>query len=227
MIQEILKETHLDAYLDYFGFTHKEFKKEKMKYALMLVAVGLIIAVIAKTIIMIPVIAILAFLGYKFPYLNLMQMMSHNNLKREILFPQFLRTFMALLSSQGNPYQTLVKSTEYMKDPIKTDLEKLIILIEDDNDLKHYVEFADKIGTSDAQMVMSMIYSFTKSGIVFEELEELERTIETMKTTKMKDLVTRKTNKQETYANYVVMLSIFFVMCYVFTSLVVSMNEAL
>ena len=225
MMKELLAETHLEAYLDYFRIDKKKYQMQKLLFAIGLGFLGVLAFAIFKHPLFLALVVILGVVGFKLPYMNLISMMRYENLKREILFPQFLRTFMALLSSQGNPYQTLVKATEYMKDPIKSDLEELIKEIEVDNDLKHYVAFADKIGTSDAQMVMSMIYSFTKSGIIMEELEELERTIETMKVTRMKDMVARKSNKQETYANYIVILSIFYILCYVGCALVLSLGN--
>ena len=150
--------------------------------------------------------------GYKLNYFLLYRYKNTVDGAKASAFPQFLRTFMALHASQGTIYKTFIETSKHIDEPLYTPLVELTRKIETDNDYKHYIAFADYVGTVEAHMVMSMIHSFSETGAQPDELQELERMIEGINVNKMDEVIRAKANAQEKYTNPTILLAVGFVM---------------
>lgn len=215
MFKELAFETMRNTYLEMFSRDKKQF----LMIRLVLMALGLMVGIALWVAIGHPAmflgVLVLGILGFKLPYLQLLMQKSNADVVKTFIFPQFLRYFIALYSTQGNVYQTLEETAKYMDEPIRSRLEKFIDQIGEENSYDYYVDFADYIGTPDAYLVMSMIYSFSENGAVKEELEELENSSRQISENKMKEMVRYKASEQEKYMNHEVILSIMFLLGFV------------
>lgn len=148
------------------------------------------------------------YLGYKIPFLNLIFSKRKNDLLNSYLFPQFLQSFLALLSSSGNVYQTLVETIKYTSDPLQTELKRLVENIEQGNRRDDYLAFANYIGTSEAYMIMDMIYQFSEYGVKKEALKELENYIYILHENKTDELIQRKMIEMDKYSYMPIFISL-------------------
>lgn len=221
MYKELLLETMRKQYLELFHKDGKKFLRDRLLLGIVMAVMvyfvfgedfeqtGQIVLVLASFI-----------FGYKIPYYQLVAMKDNYEVMKSFIFPQFLRFFIALYSTHGNVYQTLIASSKYVDEPMQSKLLEFIEKIGDDNDYNHYVEFADYVGTNEAQLVMSMIYNFSEKGAVKEELEELERASKKILSNKFEEAVIIKANRHESYINYVVFLSIGYLLTFVGTTII-------
>lgn len=225
MFKSVFAEKELQNYLTHFKLNKKAFTRDRL-----LLGFGLMIAFVLIAIMLDdPALYALAFLGfvggYKYPYYNLyMRKVNEDELKGYV-FPQFLRAFLTLMSTQGNIYQTLRECIPQVDEPIRSKLIELTEKIETNNDYMHYWEFAEFIGTTEAQMVMSMIHGFSESGARKEELEELERMIEDIQVNKMAVVIRQKASQQERYTGYPILLTVGFVLVFAATVLVQNITK--
>lgn len=169
-----------------------------------------------------PIILIIA---NKYAYLNLVARKKKDDLLKTYLFPEFLRCFICLLGVSGNVYSTLKATVPYVKEPLKSELLQLIANIEKDNDRSHYVEFANSIGNSEANMVMSMIHEFIEFGIQKEALQQLEQFIERLQENKTNELIEKKVQEMDKYSVPSVLLSVFFVLSFAVILFVYYMSQ--
>ena len=215
MFKELMLESSRDTYLEYFKENKSAFLMKRIILAVLFGLIGIAITIILKMPILILVALILAGFGFKMPYMQLLSRKSNADMLKTFMFPQFLRYFIALYSTQGNVYKTLIETSKYLDDPLKSRLEQFIKEIGEENAYEKYVDFAEYIGTTDAQLVMSMIYSFSEQGAVKEELDELERASKKINENKMIETINYKTKKQEVYMNYAVLLSVGYLLAFV------------
>lgn len=211
---ELLKETYLDAYLEYFKKTKKEFRTSKLIYGFVfffIFALGFLVVGKYKYLLLTP---IAFFIGNKLPYYNLMSTKKKNDLITSFLFPQFLQSFMGLLASSGNIYQTLKLTTDYVNDPLKSELEKLVARIEKDNKREYYLEFAETINNSEAYMIMDIIYQFSEYGVKKDTLDNLKNYIQRLDENKVNELIDRKLLSAEKYGFVGIFIGMFFVLGY-------------
>lgn len=192
MLAELLKETNLEVYLRYFQRDAKPFKIIRIIYGLLFLMFFATSALLFENYLLLIGSPIVAIIGYKFPYLNLILRKEKQNLIVSFLFPEFLQSFMALLSSSGNVYQTLVASVPHVGEPIKSELEKLIRNIEKENKREYYLEFAEYIGTSEAYMILDLIYQFSEFGIKKDALQQIEQYIQSIVENKTEELIEKK-----------------------------------
>lgn len=214
MLAELWKESLLDAYLEYFKKTKKEFNTARYIYGsilFLIFAVGFLMIGKYVYLLLTP---IAFFIGFKLPYFSLMSSKKQVDLVVSFLFPQFLQNFMALLPSSGNVYQTLKVTTEYMNDPIKSQLEVLVKKIEQSNDREHYLEFAEFIGSSESYMIMDMIYQFSEFGVKKESLDYLRNYIQGLDENKVNELINKKMVASEKYGYTGIFIGMFFVLGY-------------
>ena len=192
-MMDFLTEKNLKDYLDYFGKTKKELLKTRLFFG---IAFALLFAMftfyLGHTIVTVVGTPLVFYLGYKYPYVQLINKKKRIDKTNAYLFPDFLQAFIALLPSSGNVYQTLRGTLEYTHDPLKTQLETLIEKIEESNEREHYLEFAEYVGTSEAYLIMDMIYQFSEQGIKREALEEIQRYIRELQENKMDEMITKK-----------------------------------
>lgn len=206
------KEKGVDSYLSYFGKDKKKFKRERFIFG------GLLFLIFSLFVLMIdkPLFFLLTpfgfFLGYKIPYINLTLRKREADLIVSFLFPQFLQSFIALSSSSGNVYQMLRNSIPYTSEPLKKQLIILVEKIESGNNRREdYLAFAEYIGTSEAYMIMNMIYQFSEFGVKKETLAVLEDYIKNMMENKTNELINKKMASMEKLGLMPLFISLFFV----------------
>lgn len=208
---DFINEKDLDIYLQYFGKNRKKFMRFRYLYGFLFFLIGAMIAILINHYFAYLLLPILAFIGYKFPYVQLILNKRKKDLINSYIFPQFLQSFIALLNSSGNVYQTLVASIDYTNEPLKTELKKLVARIEKSNDRDDYLAFANYVDTSEAFMIMDMIYQFSEFGIRKESLKELESYILSLQENKMEELIARKMQEMEKLGFIPIFISLFLV----------------
>ncbi|KIL74675.1 hypothetical protein [Bacillus badius] len=212
MFVELLSEKSLKKNLLYMGKDEKKFRTSRFLFAAIFLLWAAGIVYVSKDFFLIPLIPMVTFIGYKYPYFNVLR--SRNNILslNSQLFPGFLTTFNALLPTSGNVYQALVACIPYIKDPLRSSLEELVQKVEDDNRREDYMLFAEHIGTSEAYMMMDMIYQFSEYGIQRESLMEMQRFAQELDKNKMNELIQSKMVKMEVLGYIPVFISMFLVL---------------
>lgn len=220
MYKELLLETMRKPYLELFQKDAKKFLTNRLVLGIvMAIMVYFVFGEDFGTVGKIVLTSASFIAGFKIPYWQLLVMKDNHEMMKTFLFPQFLRFFIALYSTHGNVYQTLIASAKYVDEPMQSRILEFIEDIGESNDYDHYVDFADYVGTNEAQVVMSIIYNFTERGVVKEELEELERASKKILANKFEEAVIIKARKQEEFINYVVFLSIGYLLVFVFATI--------
>ena len=186
--------------------------KVRIIYGLLFTLIGAIVIYKLGNLLYFIAVPFLFVLAFKYPYYNLVKNKKRIDNDNSYLFPDFLGSFIGLIPSSGNVYQTLVATLPYTKDPLRTGLEEMIAKIEDDNRRAHYMDFADYIGTSEAYMVMDMIYQFSEFGIKKEPLKELERFVMDLETNKQNEVIAKKMNDMEFLGFIPIFISMYLVM---------------
>lgn len=197
MFGELLKESRLDWTLKYFDKDKQKFKRTRLIYGVVFVIIALMFIAYLQNYILFTAIPIVFLLGYKMPYHTLLSAKTKNDKLNTHLFPEFLTSFVAIIPSSGNVYQTLVGTLPYTKEPLRSGLQRLVDRIEDKNDRDAYIEFAEYIGSSEAYMIMDMIYQFSEFGIKKEALVEMQRFGQELEKNKMTELIERKMASME------------------------------
>lgn len=219
-MHEILTEKHKVAYLDYFKINKNSFYKRRilMVFAL-LFAYGVLYYTFENSLLLIGV-PVVMFLGYKIPYIELLMKMNQNELLKQFHFPTFLRYFIALIETQGNVYRTLKAVVPYINDPLKSDLKILIGKLESSNTNNRdaFMDFADSIDSSEARMIIGMIYEFNEEGISKEDIKELENTIDQLQENKINELIEYKVSRIERHADPLLVYALSYI--FIFTILV-------
>lgn len=205
------KERHLGAYLDYFKRDKKKFTSSRYLLAGFLFLLYAISVLIVKEYWGFLGLPVVFWMGYKLPYLQLLMQKKEKDLLVSFLFPPFLQSFIALLPSSGNVYQTLKVTVEYTGEPLKDELKKLVKKIEKENNRDDYLAFAEFIGTSEAYMIMDMIYQFSEFGVKEDALQELVRYTETLQENKVDELINKKMLQMDKYGYGAIFISMFLV----------------
>lgn len=216
--KELFTESMRNTYLDAFQKDRKKFLTNRILLAILVAVVSYFVAFSFGLSLAISISSAVGGLlvGYKIPYMQILVQKSNEDVVKSFMFPQFLRFFIGLFTTKVNVYQTLIETSKYVDEPLYTALMDFIDDIGEENDYARYVEFANFIGTTDAQLVMSMIYNFSEKGAVPEELLELERTSKKILDNKFEEAVMYKAGKQEVYMNYIIFLSVGYLMTFVF-----------
>lgn len=212
MFNELLKEKNVETYLNYFNKNKKKFRYERLLYgSAFFLIFTLAILMIGKQLLLVMT-PIGFLLGYKIPYINLILRKREADIIVSFLFPQFLQSFIALTSSSGNVYQMLKNAIPYTGEPLKSELVKLVRKIEDGtNRREDYLSFAEFIGTSEAHMIMNMIYQFSEFGIKKETLSVLQDYIKNMTENKTNELINKKMASMDKLGLMPLFISLFFV----------------
>lgn len=211
MLAELLTEKNKEGYLDYFGQEEGKFRNTRLIFGLLFSLIAILFAYIVGNPFVYLGVIIAFYLGYKYPYFNYITKKNKNDLIISYIFPEFLQVFMAMIPTSGNVYQTLKNTIPYVKEPVRGELEKLVRNIEKGNDRKHYMEFADFIGSSESLMIMDMIYQFSEFGVKEKSLEELQRYIKNIQENKVDELIGKKMLSMENWGLTPILISLFLV----------------
>ncbi|MDR5021414.1 flagellar assembly protein FlaJ [Bacillus thuringiensis] len=211
MLGEVLREKYLDMYLEYFHLNKKAYRITQWALTLIIFMLYSLGVMITKNYIYFLGLPIAVVAANKYSYFTLVLRNRNANIEKTFLFPEFLGYFLGLLGTSGNIYATLKNTIPYVKGPMQSQLELLVEKIEDNNDRAYYLEFADFVGTSEANMVMSIIYEFSEYGVKKEALQELELFIDKIQENKVNELVDKKVEMMDMYSVPALFLAMAFV----------------
>lgn len=209
MITELVREERIEEILSYYNKDRKGFFKIRLIYTILLTLIAAMFILYSQkyNLFYVPIIAMVV--GYKMPYYSLLSKKSKDDYLNSYLFPELIENFMALIPSSGNVYQALVAVLPYSRGPLKERLGKLIEKIEEDNRREDYLEFANYVGTSEAYMVMDMIYQFSEFGIKKEALKELQDYIAEIQKNRVDELIEKKMGSMEGLGYIPIFISMF------------------
>lgn len=213
-------EKDLSIYEDYFRLDRKKFLSKRIAVSLTLVVLFLVMFMVLKSNILLWLLPVIAIVGYKLPYIDLVRKKNKDDIIKQYMFPTFLRYFISLLDTQGNVYQTLRATVSYLNDPLKTEVIKMIVKLEEQNvnNRDAFLDFAEFIGSSEAHMIMGMIYEFHEEGISKDDIRELEKTIKELQENKTNELIELKVNSLDKHANPIMAYGLIYI--FGFTALV-------
>ncbi|GAA2776160.1 hypothetical protein GCM10010451_68710 [Streptomyces virens] len=138
-----------------------------------------------------------------------------------------MRYFISLLSTQGNVYQTLKATIPYIHEPMKSKLEKLVEDLDRQNinNREAFLEFAESIGSSEAFMIMEMIFEFHEEGINKEDVQELENTINNLQQNKINELIEYKVNQMGKHANPILVYGLIFIFLFTGITMIAYLSQ--
>lgn len=213
-MKELFVEKSLDFYIKFLKVNKKKFWTMRLTLGLGLFFLLVLAFLKFKNPWFLVGSPILGYVGYKLPYIKIVSMKNRVDIVNSFLFPNFLRTFISLLGTQGNVFQTLSATIPYLDEPIKSEVSKFVKKIEKNNAREYYLEFAEYIGSNEAYLIMSMIYEFSNVGTHKDMLTELERYIDDIQQNKTKQLKQYKIYKMEKHANLPVVSTVVFVLIF-------------
>lgn len=213
-MKSFFEEKYLDVYLDYFKQSKKHFVILRYTTAFLLTFMVSFLVFFFNKLPFLIAIPVVFYVGYKFPYWNLLMQKKKKDLIVSYIFPQFLQAFIALLPTSGNIYQTLAACIPYTSEPLKSKLEELVDNIYLENDRKYYLEFAEFVGTSEAYMIMDIIYQFSEYGVRKETLNKLKNYIDNLHENKVDEMIERKVLSIEKHGHVPIFISLFVTLSY-------------
>jgi len=198
-----LIEKDMHIYEEYFRLDRRKFMIRRFVIAILLLSLFVAMYIALRNNWILYSLPVVAVLGYKLPYIDLVRKKRRDDIIKQFMFPTFLRYFISLLDTQGNVYQTLRATVPYLSEPIKTEVVKMVVKLEQQNinNRDAFMDFAEYIGSSEAHMIMGMIYEFNEEGINKEEVKELESTIKELQENKTNELIEQKINSLDKHAN--------------------------
>src|SRR5690625_3620827 len=158
----ILTEKNMEMYEKYLRINRKSLMKRRITLALLFLILNIILYVFGGVVWTLFFIPFSLLLGYKIPYMELVRQKKQQDLIKQFMFPTFLRYFVSLIDSKGNVYQTLKATVPYIDQPLKEEVSVLVRKLEKEsvNNRDAFMEFASYIDSSEAHMIMNMIYQF-------------------------------------------------------------------
>lgn len=215
-MKELLFETNRELYYSHFHINANKFFYKRLLASLVFFLVYVILILRVGNLWWLLGIPIVMIVGFKLPYLELISKKNKEDIIKQYEFPSFLRYFISLLSTHGNVYQTLKATIPYVHEPVKTELKRLVEKLEENkiNNRDAFMEFAESIGSSEAYMIMSMLYEFNEEGISKEDIKELENTVNNLQENKINELIEYKVNKMGKYADPVLVIGILYIILF-------------
>lgn len=210
---EVLLERNRELYFSHFNINEKKFFKKRLLIALLFFLIYSVFIFRYPSWWLVAGVPIVMLIGFKLPYLELISKKDKQDIIKQYEFPTFLRYFISLLSTHGNVYQTLKATIPYINDPMRSDLKILVEKLEQQNieNRQAFIEFAEKIKSSEAVMIMEMIYEFHEEGINKDDIKELENTIKSLQENKINELIEFKVNKMGKHANPIMIYGLIFI----------------
>lgn len=224
---EILSERNRELYFSHFNINEKKFLKKRLLISLIFFLLYLAIIMNQNKLWLLAGIPIVMYLGYKLPYAELVKIKNRHDLIKQYEFPTFLRYFISLYYTQGNVYQTIKATIPYIHEPMKSDLKLLLEQLDEKNSDKRqaFIRFAEKIGSSEAYMIMEMIYEFYEEGTSMEDINELENTVKSLQENKVNELIEYKVSKMSKHADPILVYGLLFIFLFTGLTLVAYMKQ--
>lgn len=197
MITELMREEMRDYILKYYGKDKKKFKQTRLIMGALFALVAAMFILYMQKYMFLFIVLVVFFVGYKYPYFTMYNQKQKDDYLNSYLFPEFLQSFIALIPTSANVYQTLIETVPYTRKPLQAQVELLIKNIEENNSRDHYLKFAEYVGSSEAYMIMDMIYQFSEFGIKKEAIKELEDYITEIQKNRVDALIEKKVGSME------------------------------
>lgn len=228
-MKEILYESRLEEYYKELDIDVQKFKVQRLMYTLIFGLLGFLISgalifTLGKQFLILALflVPLMSFIGWKWLYLQLKNLSVSNKKKLDMLFPEFLTTFISLLNSQanGNVINAIENTIPYMKEPIKSQLIMLVRRIYEDSSIDNayyaFNEFSKTINNKESEQILSLLLDMYIAGINKETLAELEERIEKMKQNQISIYATWKNSRLRNKASFPALgIAIFFIFAWV------------
>lgn len=241
MLRELLLEENREKYYEMLGINISLFRRQRIQHVIAMILLWLAGVVglfwfkgmSAETVLLTLAAPAFGYMGWKIPYWNMMKLHNQRKDKLAFMFPEFLTTFISLLGSQsgGNVIQTLRLTSDYVKEPLKAQLVKLVDTVTVNSDPESaymaFRGFADFIGTREASQVMMLVYEMYVHGTDEGALSELEDKIDRLNDNKLDELVLRKSTKLRGMAIPSLVLTTAFIFIWVGVVIVQVMSKAM
>lgn len=222
-------ETNLEHYYQELDIDVYRFKQQRMLYALVFAFLGLFLSgvlvfLLGKAMFVIGIFVTLfsGFIGYKWMYLQLQSAFFRHKKELDMLFPEFLTTFISLLNSQSN--SNVINAVEgtipYMKEPIKSQLISLVRSIYDDASVENAYDSFDilskSIDNQEFEQILSLILDMYISGVNKDILADLESEIRSIKENKIKAFAKWKNGRMKNKASIFSMgMAVFYIFIWI------------
>lgn len=215
---EILFEKHKLMYLDFFSVSPKQFRNRRLMMGAILLLLGIALPVLTGSWLLAVLAPFLFLVGYKIPYQQLLAKKSESNILIEAGFPQFMRYFLVNVQAHGNVYRTFQSVVLYMNEPLKSRLVSLIQAMERGDDRrKEFMDFAQYIGTPEANMCMDMLHAFDKDGIRTGSLKEVESLVKEIDDNKTNNYIKHTVKRMEKPSSVLILGSLLFIIPFIAT----------
>lgn len=225
---ELLIEKNHDLYIGYFKYDPKVFKRYRLKQAfLLMLALGVcgLFTMQLSLMIILPIIGFIA--GYKYPYHQMMTHKKRDEIMRGYMFPTYLKNFLNILETNGNVYQTFIESIKYTDEPLKSAVQEMVLAIEIDKTQRPFIEFANYVGSQEANQIMGVIYQFTTVGLDTAKLRKLNETVDKLQENKINEMISYKVTSLERFSNFPVIVTLLYTMSFVGTLLFLHFNNVM
>lgn len=223
---EIITESNKKEYFNRLYIDTKLFRTQRITTALVGGLVGLLIGVaviflmeegLIRFILALLFTAIGAYGGWKFKYMALRSAVKEQNAQLDMMFPEFLQTFIALLEANptNNITSVLETSIPYLKQPIRQQVLKIVNSVYEDgtneNVRQSMMTFAEYIGNVEATRIMDIINSMYMSGANPQVLKELDEKVQAMNANKVRVYVEKKSKGLQSLSMPALVLGIVFI----------------
>lgn len=229
-ISELITEAHRDEYYRKLYIDTKKFKKQRLSALMLGVFVGIVSAIGLMYLFGVNILGIgtgilalivFGYAGWKYQYMQVIQLVKKQEGRLSLMFPEFLQTFIALLeAAPSSSIVTVLETTiPYLKPPIKQQVVRLVSDIyrdgSNENVRASMLSFASYINNLEANRIMNLIYSMYVDGANSEMLKELDEKVKQLNENKVKAYVSKKANRLKGTAFPALVLGIFFVFGYI------------
>ena len=217
------------AYLfEFFNVDQKQFKIKRILNVIIFSMIAFfILKVMGKDGLNYLFIVLGGLIGYKLPYYKYVKEESITKERNRALFTDFIQSFIALSGSTGNVYSCLKACVPYTDEPLKFGLLRLIKNLEDDaiDNRNAYLEFAHYIDSSEAIVIMDMIYQFDEFGKKKETLKELESYATELLQNSVEQVIEKKSNSMDSLGLLPLLAGIFMSVGFVIIIVIHYFNE--
>lgn len=225
-MMEIITESNKKEYFNRLYIDTKLFQQQRLTSAIIGGIIGLFLGVaviflmeegLIRFILALLFTAIGGYGGWKFKYIALRGAVKEQNAQLDMLFPEFLQTFIALLEANptNNITSVLETSIPYLKNPVRQQVLKIVNNVyadgRNENVRQSLMTFAEYIGNVEATRIMDIINSMYMSGANPQVLKELDEKVQAMNANKVRVYVEKKSKGLQSLSMPALVMGIVFV----------------
>lgn len=196
-MKELITESKREHYFTRLYVDEDLFKQQRLIYAIAFGLLGVLLSLVLNIIGDLGVLGlflglfitlIMAYLGYKWKYKELMDLAKKQDRKVVMIFPEFLQVFIGMLevNPTGGVLNALRMSIPYVQNPVKSRVIRLVYAMTADGSTQNVrsalQQFGKYVGSVDAVRILDMVYTMYVDGvdkrtldIASEKIEELNR----------------------------------------------------